>query len=298
MKIFRIYKGISERLFLYTRRVLNYILILRKKYPAVKNTKDTIEAIIDRKLSVSRFGDGELMIINGSGWGFQKYNPHLATRLKEILKSDEARIAICLPDVFQTRRRFTSVAKNFWFLHILDHLHQWNRLIICNKPYYDTQFTRFYMDLKDKDCYPGEIIYMIKLIWEDTDLLIVEGAGSRLGYGNDLFANSRSIQRIICPAENAYCKYEEIFDTTIKYANGKLVLIALGMTATVLSYDLAMKGFRAIDIGHVDIEYEWFRMKASKKVPVNHKYMNEVSCRIFDEIEDAEYVNQIVASVN
>ena len=129
-------------------------------------------------------------------------------------------------------------------------------------------------------------------------MLIVEGAGSRLGYGNDLFANSRSIQRIICPAENAYCKYEEIFDTTIKYANGKLVLIALGMTATVLSYDLAMKGFRAIDIGHVDIEYEWFRMKASKKVPVNHKYMNEVSCRIFDEIEDAEYVNQIVASVN
>ena len=107
MKIFRIYKGISERLFLYTRRVLNYILILRKKYPAVKNTKDTIEAIIDRKLSVSRFGDGELMIINGSGWGFQKYNPHLATRLKEILKSDEARIAICLPDVFQTIRIFT-----------------------------------------------------------------------------------------------------------------------------------------------------------------------------------------------
>lgn len=45
----------------------------------------------------------------------------------------------------------------------------------------------------------------------------------------------------------------------------KLVLIALGHTATVLAYDLAEVGYQAIDIGHIDIEYEWFLMRAPKK---------------------------------
>lgn len=33
---------------------------------------------------------------------------------------------------------------------------------------------------------------------------------------------------------------------------GRLILIALGMTATVLAYDLSKAGFWAIDIGHID----------------------------------------------
>ena len=38
------------------------------------------------------------------------------------------------------------------------------------------------------------------------------------------------------------------------------VLIALGQTATVLAYDLSEAGLQAIDPGHVDVEYEWYRM--------------------------------------
>jgi hypothetical protein len=36
----------------------------------------------------------------------------------------------------------------------------------------------------------------------------------------------------------------------------KLILIALGPTATVLAYDLAKKGYQAIDIGHLPSCYE------------------------------------------
>lgn len=34
--------------------------------------------------------------------------------------------------------------------------------------------------------------------------------------------------------------------------------ILLDPTATVLAYDLAVQGFQAVDINHVDVEYEWF----------------------------------------
>ena len=39
------------------------------------------------------------------------------------------------------------------------------------------------------------------------------------------------------------------------------MLIALGPTATILAYDLAEKGVQALDVGHIDIEYEWFLRK-------------------------------------
>jgi hypothetical protein len=41
-----------------------------------------------------------------------------------------------------------------------------------------------------------------------------------------------------------------------------LILISLGPTATVLAYDLAKLGYWAIDIGHIDNEYEWLKLEA------------------------------------
>lgn len=286
-----------EKLILCKARIFNFFLLIFNKYPNVLDSHKSITIIIDKRLSVARFGDGELMIIRGKGWGFQQYDKDLAKRLVEILKSDNSAVAICIPDVFEDRSRFTKAAKQFWFNHILDNLSQWNKYVLKDKTYLDTQITRFYMDLKDKEKFPGKSVCFLRKIWDNENLLIIEGSGTRLGYKNDLFENARSIKRILCPAENAFSKYTQILYLAEKYSDGKLVLIALGMTATVLSYDLAIKGIRAIDVGHVDIEYEWFKMKAERKVPVEHRYMNEVSCREFDAISDEEFVAQILATI-
>lgn len=278
-------------------RVFNYTLLIMKKYPIVLDSHKSIKIIIDKQLSVSRFGDGELMIIKGTGWGFQEYDKKLASRLLEVLRSDDPNIAICLPDVFRERSRLEPKARKFWRNQILDNLYFWNKYTVKGKTYLDTQFTRFYMDLKDKDEFPAKAIELNRLIWQGKDLLIIEGTGSRLGYNNDLFENAKSVRRILCPPENAFRKYDEILEMSVQHAKGKLVLLALGMTATVLAYDLAKKGFRTIDVGHIDIEYEWYRMKAKTKVPVPSKYMNEVSSRNIDEINDEIYLSQILAQV-
>ncbi|MGZ0906985.1 GT-D fold domain-containing glycosyltransferase [Streptococcus thermophilus] len=61
-----------------------------------------------------------------------------------------------------------------------------------------------------------------------------------------------------------------------------IILLAIGPTATVLSYDLADNGFQVIDfqvidIVHLDVEYQWYLMQAKKKTPLENRTVNEVS---------------------
>ena len=66
-----------------------------------------------------------------------------------------------------------------------------------------------------------------------------------------------------------------------------IVLLAIGPTATVLSYDLADNGFQVIDIGHLDVEYQWYLMQAKKKMPLeNRTTVNEVSDSQFNKISN------------
>ena len=51
-------------------------------------------------------------------------------------------------------------------------------------------------------------------------------------------------------------------------------LLPLGPAATVLAYDLFKAGYQAIDVGHVDVEYEWWRMGAHKKRETGTKIMS------------------------
>ena len=75
--------------------------------------------------------------------------------------------------------------------------------------------------------------------------------------------------------------------------------MALGPTATVLAYDLFKAGYQAIDIGHVDIEYEWFLRKATKKIKIESKYVTEVKegRENIQEVKDEKYKNEIVARI-
>ena len=80
----------------------------------------------------------------------------------------------------------------------------------------------------------------------------------------------------------------------------KLILIALGPTATILAYDLYKLGYLAIDIGHIDIEYEWFLRKANTKIPIKNKYVNEIRRRKnkFTKVKDKSYFHQIIAQIS
>lgn len=266
----------------------------------IATPEETVEELANSTKSITRFGDGEFDMIYGIGMNYQKYNEKLARRLEEIVKSNNQGILIGVPNVFNLEycNEYTGFATEFWPKWVNKFKFKIIRLLNRNKKYYSTQITRFYLDYKDKSK-TADYVKKLKKIWDNKDVVIIEGEKSRLGVGNDLFDNMKSIQRIICPSENAFEIYERIYNECLKIDKNKLVLLALGPTATVLAYDLFKAGYRAIDIGHVDIEYEWFLRKATTKIKIENKYVTEVKeGRVnIQEIKDAKYESEIIAKI-
>lgn len=258
---------------------------------------DTLNYIMAHNSSVARFGDGEMDIITGHSIPYQDYDESLANELKEIISSESNEsLVICLSDVFERLDRYNQEAVDFWKQHLKDnHLYYKN---LYKAPWYGSTFiSRPYMDLVDKSL-SNMYFKNIKNLWDKRDILIVEGVNSRSGVGNDLFDNANSVERIICPSKNAYSKIDEIESLIERHAENKLVLLILGPTAKVLAKRLSIKKFQAIDMGHIDSEYEWFKMKATTKVKLDHKHTAEHN---FDEnitfIEDDTYNSQIVERI-
>lgn len=276
-----------------------WYIVLRKsqkQIPQIASIEETIQKIVREGCSVSRFGDGEILLTNNKAIGFQKADSKLGERLKEVLQSNADGHIVCLSDTFTDIYRYNRKARRFWRTHFFIYGHIWDNLLIPNKQYYNTFVTRPYMDFAQKtQC--GKWFHDMQAIWQNRNIIFIEGEKSRLGVGNDLFHNAKSIKRILCPPTSAFDKYDSIVNEAIKQNKDVLFLIALGPTATVLAYDLHKKGYQAIDIGHVDIEYEWWRMNAKRKVKIQNKYVNEAVGGNIVSVAGEEYESQIIAKI-
>ncbi|MBR2888820.1 MAG: SP_1767 family glycosyltransferase [Oscillospiraceae bacterium] len=270
------------------------------RQPDVIGMTETISAIRDRRASIARYGDGEFDIIFGRTEGYQKTDMVLSMRLKTVLKQNDLsdRFLVALPDCFGSLDHFIPAAQNHWRIRLDRERIRWVGLLNTKAPYYQAQITRFYYDWADKSqCqgwYEG-----LKQIWQDENVLIVEGDKSRVGVGNDLFDNAKSVRRLLCPSENAFSHYDEILEAVKQAAKqDDLIFMALGPTATVLAYDLFRAGLWAFDAGHIDLEYEWMRLGATEKVKIPGKYVNEVSGgdQVADVTDDL-YLSQIIGRV-
>jgi len=275
-------------------------VINRKKQkiiPTVLSIEQTISQITTNHCSVSRFGDGEMLLIGRKSIRFQNESELLSQKLIEVLKSQEGNHLVCISDVFVDLERYNRRAKRFWRTHFYLFGDLWDKLLQPDRSYYNTFITRPYMDYKSKErC--GFWFNMLKMIWEKRDIVFIEGKESRLGVGNDLFDNASSIKRILCPPVNAFEKYDLILNKALQQDKNVLFLIALGPTATVLAFDLHKQGYQALDIGHVDIEYEWYKIKATHKVSIRSKYVNEaLSGREIAYATDENYLHQIICSI-
>lgn len=288
-KIYRLYLIFKEK-----------VICCIYKSPIVMGNEETINKILNDRCSISRFGDGEFFLLTGKkGFDFQKRNAELSKRLLEVLKSNESGLLIGIPKVFQNSdlKMRTAESKKWWKNYLIDNRELWYKYLDKDKIYYNTNFTRNYIALKDKSrC--DKYFNNVRQIWNDREVIIVEGEFSRLGVKNNLFDNAKSINRILAPNENAFDKYDLILKEILKQNKEKLILIALGPTATVLAYDLYKNGYQAVDIGHLDIEYEWFLQRATTRVPIKDKYTFEANNLIkVDNFNNNVYKKQIIAKI-
>jgi glycosyltransferase family protein len=273
----------------------------RLPIPIIKSAEETLDKILQAKCSLSRFGDGEFGVMNGSRIHFQNPSPKLAQRLKEVIASENLNLLIGLPDCFGSLDNLVPSAINFWRKWMSRKREMAYSYLDMNRIYYNAFFTRVYMvfnktDEHYKNC--GQYFEKVKKIWAGRDVVICEGEGTRFGMFNDLLDSTKSISRIICPARSAFDKYDEILSAFNGISPDKLVLAALGPTATVLAYDLCNKGYQAIDIGHLDVEYEWFLRKDTVGTPLEFKYVDGSNQgRKVHRLDDPQYKKQIIRRI-
>jgi glycosyltransferase family protein len=272
------------------------IVISLWKLPKVLSIEDTFELIIKEKKSVARFGDGEfLYICDKLSLPFQIYTEELACRFKEILAYREDLILVGLPSGYYGLDNLNSTSKLFWRCQIAWIYPRLRKYLNLNRVYVNASMTRLYIELQDKNA-SAKYFKLAKLIWEKRNVVLIEGEKSRLGVGNDLFAGALSVRRILGPMHNAFEKYGQLLNVALGFDKNILFLVALGPTAKPLVFDLAKNGYQAIDIGNIDIEYEWFLSDAKKRVKIKGKYTSEAKDgRNVEDLLDIQYSREIIA---
>ena len=264
--------------------------------PHILSRKETIRQISEEGKSISRFGDGEFAAIVGQKrWNFQGESELLAARLTEVLASKDENLLIGLHPTF--------------YMNLFDVPEEQADGV---RAYMHPMVRKLHAQLLDKEKLYGnalfhnmesdEEVHDIKKIWDERDCIFIEGVHTGMGVGNDLFDNCKSIGRILGPAENAIDRYDEILNEALKQPKDKLMLLALGPTATVLAYDLYKNGYQAVDIGHADLIYEAYirRSYDINKVEIPYKYCRVDECvegRVIEAIDDDRYRRQIIAVI-
>ncbi len=283
------------------------VVTLRTKYRLhIMSTKKTLRYIKKHRCCIARYGDGEFdLIANKRDLGFQPKSQEIANKLSNVLSSNNKNLLLCIPRCFNTIKGCNDHSGRFWI--------EWGRKDNHHKQivelirshtgrfyrFGDSQITRPYIDWKTKKR-ADRTFPMLKNLWKDRDIIIVEGAQTRLGVGNDLFSDASSIKRILAPAIGAFEQYDNIKQTILDNYNGELIIMALGPTATILAADFANLDMQALDIGNIDIEYEWYLRGAKERIAIPGKFTNEAKDKdgkIVDECLDEEYLKQIIARV-
>lgn len=265
-----------------------------KKCPIkVYGVEETIQELQNTEKSMIRYGDGEMAIIRGRNILRQDITLELQENLKRILGYEHEEIIITIPDIFGDLSGYVGKSQMFHRDHLLFYRKIYEKYCNNHKKYHNTFITRFYYIFKNKnEC--GKWAEGIRNIWNGKDIVVVEGAVTHNGVGNDLLDKANSIERIIGPSTNAYMRLEEIYQACCKYPKDRLFLVSLGATAKLLCEKLFLTGYRALDIGNLDMEYEWYLkgIKNKQTIPKQkivseednkkagfHEYLHQIAIR-------------------
>lgn len=289
---------------LYYRKKNTAILKKGGWKPSVMNLEETLKEVIDNHVSISRFGDGEFKWMMGiKQQSFQNNNARLQELLIKTFTLRDKRILICIPDIFGDLSQYNAFAINYWSHELCKRRHDIQKLSLADDYLYGNAFvSRFYMDyLNKEDQY--DIVKQWKQVFFRRNVYTIEGEFSRLGVGNDLFSTASSIHRILAPAKNAFSSYQKILyfvKENVPLEQSSLILLALGPTATIMVPFLVKIGYQTLDIGHIDVEYEWCKLHAMKKIPLVGRYVNEAGgfIREFDVDILKKYNKEIIGRID
>lgn len=310
MKIKRMIKKITPdhviRVYRELKMLPEYLDAVRKDFMKKKpilsfiSDEETVRLIVEDRKSLCRFGDGEIRWMLGYRLdSFQEYSDRLSEGLKRAFLSNNTDLLVGIPRGIVDSRKCNFGSKLHWRAIRLNFVEAFEKLGMENRKYANASITRPYIDYNDRK-YSEQCFKNLKKIWDKKDVVFVEGRKTKLGMGNDLFSNAKSISRILCPTVNAFEKIDDIKSSIRKNCSeNNIILLALGPTATVLAAEMCDEGFQMIDIGHVDVEYIWYLRHDLLRKPIDGKYVNESGERIQSDLyeKDKDYLDSIIDEI-
>ena len=211
---------------------------------------ETMEYIAMGK-SVARWGDGEirLMVQPEFELSFQKPDPALARQLQNLLLSYDQisdQMLLAMPTVY-TSRLWMGIWADSW--HVLKPI-----LARSNSKWANTHISRPLFFQKHGD----DAVNAWRRVWEDKEVCIIAGKGSRFELLPALFDNVKSVSRIDSLPRNAFDVFETLKTDIQNAPAADIYLIALGPTGTALAAHLSSReggSHHAVDIGHLASSY-------------------------------------------
>jgi hypothetical protein len=208
---------------------------------------ETLNRAVQDRLSIARFGDGELWLAlaPSSGLSFQRNSPELNRDLRALLRGDGidgVPVLVCIPGLS------SSYYRHYWAKY-------WSLVRPLLNPgmhYGNTSVSREAMFRGGAEA--GRLAW--RNVWAGRDVCYVTGRGSRFDPIPELFDNVASERHIYSEPRNAYSDLPRLIEEIEgSIPRETLILISLGPTATLLAAELARRGFWAIDLGHVTSAY-------------------------------------------
>lgn len=207
---------------------------------------ETIELIRDEKLSFSRFGDGEFMLMQKIEYDlkFQRNSPQLQTAMRDAIhfaSENEDKILVGYPHLFHNQH-WTSIYSDVWPMMKSQAL-LFRRL---GNSHVSRPLAFKAVGASACDAWRG--------LWEGSRATIVTGKGSRFDLEPALFSNLKSVEFVHSSPTNAFMDVDRLVKE-LADLNSELVLISLGPAGSILAVELAKLGIQALDIGHLSSSY-------------------------------------------
>ena len=253
--------------------------------------------------SIVRFGDGEILILEGKGAPYyQEYSVELQKSLLRVFKSNCSNLLVCVPRCLNGGDDFsilTTRAAFFWARFATRNYEWLTKNINPGQLYGDTEISRPWIDSLNKER-ATFIFQQFQSLFKDRNLVIIEGRYTRFGCGNDLLQQARKISRIVGPETNAFNYCSQFIDAATRCDKDSLIIVSLGPAGKVVTYELVQKGYQVWDLGHLDVEYEWFVRKCRKKMLIPGKYVNETNSKMIDTTNPDIFVyeNQVISKIS